>query len=98
MKLFFNIAVFIWALPTCARNIVIITYNHQEEKAHMVKKIMHKKMNIPLLLIEKRWQKRPCLAKKDAVLQICLQDDGGIYFPVLKKDVLLRSFKIFKQK
>ena len=98
MKLFFKMTIFLWAASLPARNIVIITYHKQEKKADLVAKIMHDRMKIPLLLIKKRWQEKACSPKMDAILQICLQDDGNILFPVLKRDILLRSFSVFNQK
>ncbi|MCY4524754.1 MAG: hypothetical protein OXB84_08450 [Halobacteriovoraceae bacterium] len=98
MKLFFKAIVLLWPVLLSARNIIVITYAKQDEKASLVQRLMQERLNIPPRLIRTKRQEIPCAPQKDAIMQVCLSDDGKILFPVLKKEILARSFKIFNQR
>ena len=100
---FFHFTFWIWMSSSSwawvwARDIIVITYGTQGAKAQLVEKMVKDKMKIPPRLIKRRWQKDPCEKSRDAILQICLKDDGEMVFPVVKKDVIFQSFKVFRER
>lgn len=86
----------LWGPSAWARDIIIITYGIQKDKALLVERLLKEEMKIPDRLIRRRRQRKPCQKSLDAILQICLKDDGEMSFPVAKKDVVTQSFNVFR--
>lgn len=80
-----------------AQNAIVITYDSEINFAHRVKETFIKLTSIPSNLISLKWQASPCESIRDAILQICMKNDGEMDFPVINKDKLNNSFKIFNR-
>ncbi|MBL6989711.1 MAG: hypothetical protein ISR65_08030 [Bacteriovoracaceae bacterium] len=81
----------------CARDIILVTYKTKLNKAKLVKKILEQTIHIPDRLINLRATKKPCLKKNEVILQICIQENDSVHFPVIQKATILNSFKIFQK-
>ena len=106
VKFFFNTSVVIIFVSSFilisssqshARDIIVLTSQKNQPKIQQIIKILTTKINIPRRLITVRYQKQACKKIDSAIIQICITG-YEITFPVLKRDVIRRAFKIFIQK
>ncbi len=74
-----------------ARNIIVLNISPKAESRDLIQKIIVSKLGIPKNLITTIWSEK-CLPEKESILQICLNSQGELSFPVMKKDVLKNTF------
>ena len=98
MKLFFSIfLLLIIVLNLNAREIIVISFNRNKVKADEINKLLTEKFDIPETLITIKKQNKGCHKIKDAILQICINEEGNLTFPVIKKDIVKHTFNVFRK-
>jgi hypothetical protein len=96
MKLICRIFVSFFIISNCwGSNQIVITYNHDTDRRDMVYEVLTEKLGLPENFISSIEDPTPCERRKDVVLQICINDNGEIFFPVARRDILRKSFKVF---
>lgn len=104
MKLFFKITILFALLGPATESfasythIILVTYDQEIELAQHAKNFLNSQFNIPDELVQMTWQSTPCQNTEESILQICIKNDGTLDFPVMKSEILNRSFRIFKKK
>lgn len=93
MKLLFSIGITFIVQLSWARPIVLIQYDQNRGLAKKVEALSIKRIGIPDFFITmEKVARLPCRPKFESILQICIDNYGRIYFPVLKKDILEKTF------
>lgn len=78
-----------------AREIVIITFDREAATAQKVSELIQTELRIPSLLISMRQKKTPCSMIKRAVIQICINNDGNMSFPVYEQEIVRNTLSMF---
>jgi len=82
-----------------ARDIILVSYTKEAEYvANSTITILREQEKIPDSLITKRESINPCQKIAEAIVQICIIDSERVFFPVIKKEIILSAYRIFKQK
>lgn len=81
---------------TWAREIFVIEHTNQIEVAKMTKKILINRFQIPESLIQIR--NANCNDKSEAILQLCILNNGELEIKKINKYVLNNAFNIFLDK
>ena len=80
------------------RDLIIITYQEQEQRANLIGRIIHDDFQIPSSLFTLRKVEAPCVPIKEAILHICFDDEGGMHVPVVRQETLIHAFAVFRKK
>ncbi len=98
-KLFFIICLLVFPNYLCqAREIILITYDREKaEVANDIFNILINNEQIPITLITKRESTTPCVKVNEAIIQICVKNDGEVLFPIINSGIVLTNYKIFKK-
>ena len=79
---------------TYARDIVLITYQRENELINMIKRVFAKDPKLPELLVSYRVSDFPCKANLSTILHLCVRN-GDIRVVHQRADVLKNSFSVF---
>jgi len=95
MKLIYKVILISFFIPAAWAQKIIITYHNDSDRRDMVYEVLTEKLGLPESFITTIETSNPCLRRPEVVLQICIEDSGKIYFPVARRDILRKSFKVF---
>ncbi|MBT3586143.1 MAG: hypothetical protein HN509_14650 [Halobacteriovoraceae bacterium] len=103
MNLYFNFWIIHFLLlvlliqPIHGREVILINFDQDssEPKAHKIHQIITEKLSIPKELVKTQKTKDPCVEQSLVFLQICITNKGQVYYPVIKRAELKRTFAVF---
>lgn len=95
-KIQFSIILACFGSSVLAREAVLITYElNNKDQAVLVKKILSRDVYLPEQLIQIRYQRRPCEAREDSIVQICIRENREIEFSHFNHEVVQKSLSVF---
>ena len=100
MKLIFNLLLFLSLANTSfghARDIVLIENLSSDEEGEVVKKILNEKYKIPIELISLRLVQKNCSLKSEAIMHICIEENGELKVARMNKFVVRNALGVFKK-
>jgi hypothetical protein len=97
MKLFFSLLLFPMLNSASAKSIRIF-YHYNSDEAVIVKNLFLQKYNIPEKLISLEYQEKACHKQLPSqVLDICIDDLGEMKVLAYNKEIIRKSFAIFRK-
>lgn len=78
MKLFFSLLILLIHQPSSGKDIFVINYQNNEEKAQMTKSVLNKYFAIPKEYISIEKTENTCPKKQDFMYQVCITKENKI--------------------
>ena len=100
MNYFFNSFIFIilfYLPPLFSRDIVLVSFNHFDQKAKLTQKILEEKIHIPSNLIKLRWMEFPCQTEIESDFHICIDESGEMIVLKRNEELLKNAFSVFQK-
>lgn len=98
MKCLYKIIVISCFIPALfARDIILVENKASAEEGKLLMKILQEKFNVPKKLISYREPKEECAHTSEAIMQLCLKENGELEIVRLNKLVMQRAFGVFSE-
>lgn len=78
-----------------ARDVILIENLASKEEGLLLQNILIKKFHLPLELITLKNTTTPCESKSDAIVQLCLQENGELIIKKMNQYVVKNSLGVF---
>jgi hypothetical protein len=102
MKSIFNFLLFFVVMPTFlqsmsahSREVILIENKASQSEGLILKKILFQRFHLPLELITLKKIKDNCERKSDAIIHLCLEENGDLKVIELNQYVIQNSFGVF---
>jgi len=78
-----------------ARDVILVENQGGIEQGQLLIKILQEKFNIPRKLITYKNINNECAKESDAIMQLCLKNDGEMEIVKMNKFVIENSLRVF---
>ncbi len=80
-----------------ARDIILVENKATAEEGKLLLKILQEKFNVPRKLISYKVPESECAKKSDAIMHLCLKENGELEIVKMNKLVMDRAFGVFSE-
>lgn len=95
MKSIFKIFGLFTGLNLFASSPILITHDDRYKKAELINEIMTEKIGIPQNLIEVSNTALPCIIRDEAVVHLCIDEDGDVKLRNYDRKTVTEAFSVF---